>query len=294
MNNVLGIAIYNQFLLFPFSITNQRIQLALVPQRLSIENEISFLTHDSSEFLLVLNSSSSSSLFHIQQNGRCFLEKLPFYCLCVIPYGNERVYYGKSIYMKRQDKYEFIHSLPSDGVCGCMNKEGVLIGCQGGEIVWFDKDKNKSKVIGKMKRRIKECKYWNNSFVVCDWNGDCWILHIVSYSKQYFSILHLVKKIVVCVCCNENGILVGTQQGSLWFDWDGYCLDKWNQERSIQWIEYSSPIVCTISQSNIQIQVEKGYSFQQIVLYECLLTNRQINFFIMINRILRCFKILIN
>ena len=71
-------------------------------------------------------------------------------------------------------------------------------------------------------------------------------------------------------------------------------LDKWNQERSIQWIEYSSPIVCTISQSNIQIQVEKGYSFQQIVLYECLLTNRQINFFIMINRILRCFKILIN
>ena len=130
-------------------------------------------------------------------------------------------------------------------------------------MIWLDK-KKRSTQIGKMKTRVKECHCWKDSFVACDLNGDCMILHAVSYSKQLFSILPICRKMALSVCCGEDGVIVGTHQGNKWYDWFGHCLSEWNEEREIQWNVYSSPLLCSLSPPDVQVQVEKGFVLKQI------------------------------
>lgn len=236
-----------------------------MPQSIPIEGEVTSITHSATEFIVLSNTSSSSYLTHLQYDLRSNQQSLTAFYRSVFSYQDSLVLCGKMLCVQQNHRTVYSCRLPSEGWCVTGNDKGVMIGCQRGEIVWYNW-KKQIRVVCRMKTGIKECDHWGDHFGVCDLEGNFCLFLVCSYEDMVMTQICTEIHTALSLSCCEEGVILGCKQGRIAVDWNGVIVDQENCQ-AITVIRYSSPILCGVSDSAVWVRPQRGYSIQQKAIY---------------------------
>lgn len=254
--------------LFRLIFSNSSVFISSVPQRIPIEGEVTSITHSTTEFITLSNTPSTSYVTHLRYDLHSNQRSLTSFYRSVFSYQNFLVLCGKTLCVQQNGTTVYSCRLPSEGWCITGNSKGVMVGCQKGEVVWYDW-KDQVRVICRMKTGIKECDHWGDQFATCDLQGNCCLFLVNSYEDMAMTQIRTEVHTTLSLTCCEEGVILGCKEGRITIDWNGVIVDQ-DICHTISVIRYNSPILCGVSDSSIWVRPERGYYIKpKAICHEC-------------------------
>lgn len=243
--------------MFHLQYTPPTLMISTVPQRTSVDGEITTIASSKSDCIVVSNTVSCSLATFIRKDGVCKATSFSSPCRCVWFLPPMMVTCGRFLSFHQDGRVLYSYSLPSEGLCLCGNTKGILVGCRNGDLIWYGMNKS-VKRITKMKSGIAQCIGYDNQFVVCDMEGYCSIVLMLSYEKNQFAVIHTCLRHVLSLACCEDMVFAGCKEGVYWMDWNGDVHSQLNAEEKVTWLWYQSPFLCFASESGVHMQLERN------------------------------------